>query len=289
MAPQAPWSPTAQAFAQHQFCHVANFWKQGRHASFRLEALPSGQAELNLTFQLPPALEVIPPPHHVFPVPAFQRPIHPLFPQGCFPKKSDADSNAKQVSQKKVSSKQRKSYRRSVLHRAALAAPSLSPPKNGSLRQAALACVQHLQAVSASTKSSRKRPLPDSAPSPSNLSPLAQKIRSDIQVGESDSEVESPEKENLRSSSVLENSPSPFSPRANGLPSPAPLLFTPVPSKKSSCLNCEAEMTPEHQCEDTDSDRNWIECCVCAALGREISLVLCGSICPSCGVTAMAS
>ena len=102
----------------------------------------------------------------------------------------------------KVSSRQRKSYQRSVLHRAALAAPSLPPPKNGSLRQAAQACVQRLQAVSALPKSlqnSKKRPYPDSpsAPSPSNLSPLAQRIRSDIQVGESE-EVESPEKEILR-------------------------------------------------------------------------------------------
>ena len=36
-----------------------------------------------------------------------------------------------------------------------------------------------------------------------------------------------------------------------GFPSPAPLVFTP---EKSSCLNCEAEITPEHQCESTDSD-----------------------------------
>ena len=60
MTPPAPWTPTAHAFAQHQFSHVANFWKQGRQASFRLEALPSGQAELNLTFHLPAASEVIP-------------------------------------------------------------------------------------------------------------------------------------------------------------------------------------------------------------------------------------
>ena len=36
--PQAPWSPTAHAFAQ--FSHVANFCP----ASYRLEALPDGQA-----------------------------------------------------------------------------------------------------------------------------------------------------------------------------------------------------------------------------------------------------
>ena len=57
MPPQAPWSPNAHAFAQHQFSHVANFWKQGRQASFRPEALPGGHAELNITFQLPTASE----------------------------------------------------------------------------------------------------------------------------------------------------------------------------------------------------------------------------------------
>ena len=25
----------------------------------------------------------------------------------------------------------------------------------------------------------------------------------------------------------------------------------------SSCMNCEAEMTPDHQCEATDSESNW--------------------------------
>ena len=91
MPPQAPWSPTAHAFAHHQFSHVANFWKQGRQASFRLEALPGGQAELNLTFRLPSASQVIPPPSHVSPVPAPQRPIHPLFPKGCSPQRSGAE------------------------------------------------------------------------------------------------------------------------------------------------------------------------------------------------------
>ena len=52
---QAPWSPNAHAFAQHQFSHVANFWMQGHQASFQLEALPGGRAELTLTFQLPPS------------------------------------------------------------------------------------------------------------------------------------------------------------------------------------------------------------------------------------------
>lgn len=147
MPPQAPWSPTAHAFAQHQFSQVANFWKQGRPASFQLEALPGGHARLNLTFQLPQASEVVPPPSHVFPVPAPQRRIHPLFPRGCFSQDSGAFSKTTPSPQKNFSSKQRKSFRRSVLHRAALAAPSLPPPVNGSLRQAAQACVQRLKAV----------------------------------------------------------------------------------------------------------------------------------------------
>ena len=242
MASQAPWSPTAHAFAQHQFSHVMNFWKQGRQASFRLEALPGGRAELNLTFQLPHASEVIPPPF--YPVPAHQRPIRPLFPGSFSPQGPVSGHKTKSASQKKVSSKQRKSYRRAVLHRAALAVPSLPPPKDGSLRHAALSCVQQLQAASAlpvSIQSANKRPFPDSpnTPSPSHAPPLAQRIRSDIQVGES--EVESPEKEILRSSPILENSLSLRSPY----------------DRHPSCLNCGAEMTPHHQCDTTDSDSNW--------------------------------
>ena len=34
-------------------------------------------------------------------------------------------------------------------------------------------------------------------------------------------------------------------------------MFTPVPPKKSSCLNCDAEMTPDHQCDAMDSDSSW--------------------------------
>ena len=113
MASQAPWSPTAHAFAQHQFSHVANFWKQGRPASFRLEALPGGCAELNITFQLPPASEVIPPPFH--PVPAQQRPIRPLFPGGLSSQGPASGPKIKPAPQKKVSSRHRKSYRRSEL------------------------------------------------------------------------------------------------------------------------------------------------------------------------------
>ena len=105
---------------------------------------------------------------HVFAVPP-QPPIHPLFPNGYFPQGSD-DTKTKQASTKKVSSRQRKSYQRSVLHRAALAVPSLPPPKNGSLRQAALACLQHPQ--TANIESSKKRPA--ALLSPPNLSPLAQ-------------------------------------------------------------------------------------------------------------------
>ena len=150
---------------------------------------------------------------------------------------------------KKASSKQRKSYQRSVLHRASLAASSLPPPKNGSLRQAALACVQRQQAVSASPVA-KKRPLPDSpsALSPSNLSPLSQRIRKDIQIGES--EAESPEKEILRSPPYLENSPAPFSPCMKDIPSPASLVFTPVPPErlKLNCSNCEEPMSSTHQC-----------------------------------------
>ena len=156
--------------------------------------------------------------------------------------RSDADF-------KKVSSRRRKSFRRSVLHRAAMAAPSHSPPKNCSPHQAAQACVQRPRDASASPVSAKKRPLSDSptALSPSSLLPLAQRIRSDIQIGESD--VESPEKEILRSSPIHQNSPFPISPCAKGLPSPAHLVFTPVPPEKSSCWTCEAELTPDHQCE----------------------------------------
>ena len=190
MPPQAVWSPNAHTFAQHQFSHVANFWKQGRQATFRLEVVPGGKAEINLTFQLPNASEVIPPPSHVSPVPAPQRPIPPLFPKGRFPQGSRADPKFTPFTPKEVSRREKKNYRRSVLHQAALAAPSLPPPKSGSLRQAAQACVQHLQAkaLQVSTQSVKKRPLPNSPTallSPSNQSPLAQRIRSDIQIGES--------------------------------------------------------------------------------------------------------
>ena len=258
MPPPAPWSPTAHAFAQHQFSHVTNFWKQGRQASFQLEALPGGHATLNLTFQLPSASEVVPPPSHVPPVPSPQRPIPPLFPKGFFPQGLAPGPKPKQASQMRISSRRCKSYRRSVLHQAALAANSLPPPKNGSLRQAALACVQRLQAASGLPKnphpqSARKRPCVDPPGAPS---PLAQRIRADIHVEES--EVESPEKEILRSSPCPGNSSPPISPCLKRILSPVPLVFTPAPPERSSsCVNCDAEMTPDHQCEATDSDNNW--------------------------------
>ena len=78
---------------------------------------------------------------------------------------------------------------------------------------------------------------------------IALRIRQDIQIGES--EAESPEKEVLRSPPCLENSPALFSPCMKGIPSPAPLVFTPVPPErlKLNCSNCDAGMTPQHQCE----------------------------------------
>ena len=246
MTPQVPWSPTAQAFAHHQFSHVANFWKQGRQASFRLEALPGGQARLNLTFQLPQASEVIPPPQ-VPPVAVTQRPAYPLFPNGSSPQNSGADPFAKNASQKKISSRQRKSYRRSVLHKAALAAPSLPSPKSGSLRQAALASVQRQQTVPVlpvTTQSAKKRTLDSpGASSPSNLPPLAQRIRKDIQVGDfqiSEGEVESPERESLRSRLDPDSFPPLNSPHCvQKVPPPAPLVFTPPKSHEGSEMPAE--------------------------------------------------
>ena len=262
MPPQAPWSPTAHAFAQHQFSHVANFWKQGRQACFRLEALPGGHAELNITFQLPQAAEVIPPPTHVPSEVRPQRPITPLFPHGWVPKGSGRADSKSQAPSKKVSSRLRKSYQRSVIHRAALAAPSLPPPRSGTLRQAALACVQRQQAVAASpvnTPCTKKRPFFESpsALSPPNLPPLAQRIRSDIGIAES--EGESPEKEMLRSQPSPEKSPSLISPpSAKGFPPPAPLAFTPLKTLSETREGFETPAT--HQvvvCEVAKEDSDW--------------------------------
>ena len=147
--------------ARNVMKHIVHNWGSNIlsiHDSFRLEALPGGRAELNVTFQLPPASEVVPPPFH--PVPAYQRPTRPLFPGGSCPQGPASGPKTNPAHQKKVSSKQRKSYWRSVLHRAAMAAPSLPPPKNGSLRQAAQLCVQCLQDASASPLSKCKETTP---------------------------------------------------------------------------------------------------------------------------------
>ena len=68
-----------------------------------------------------------------------------------------------------------------------------------------------------------------------------------------------PEKETLRSALALssENSPSPISPCPTGHLSPAHLVFTPGRPEKLNCLNCDAEMSINHQCEANDSDSSW--------------------------------
>ena len=131
--PGVPWNSTAQSFVQHQLSQVTNFWRQGRQAAFCLDVLPGGTAELKVTFQLPQASEIIPPPQSPLVNPtapktatAGVRPIVPLFPMSGSPV------------QPKFSSKRRKSYRRAVLHCAARAAVSLPPPLPGSLRNACL-------------------------------------------------------------------------------------------------------------------------------------------------------
>ena len=104
---------------------------------------------------------------------------------------------------------------------------TLPPPKNGSLRQAASACVQSLQAgpaLQVNAQTAKKRSL-DSTTSLSNISPLAQRIRADFKIAER--EIESPEKELLRSQSSPEKAPSPISPSgAKDFPPQAPLAFT---------------------------------------------------------------
>ena len=223
-APHFGWSPTAEDFTRHQLSHVTNFWRQGRTAEFHLKAMPSGWAELRLTFELPSPSESIPPPIN----PAFFAPPRNLG-TSTFPQETGTDPIPPPP---KVTSRQRKNYRRSVLHRATLAASSLPPPKNGSLRQAAQACVQRLQADPTLQVSpligARKRVQSCSpSPSPSNRSPLAQRMRTDFQIGEH--EMESPERESLRSQSYPEKTPSPpiSPPSVRGFPPPAPLSFTP--------------------------------------------------------------
>ena len=187
--PGGPWSPTAQAFVQHQLSHVTNFWRQGRPAVIRLESLSDGRASLSLTFQLPQPTEIIPPPaptstfnHSPTTTPSLppKRPIVPLFP-----------SHPTQG----LSSKQRKSRRRAVLHRASQQAaqqsrkrprsssPTLSQqlredfnlqdespsssPRPENLREA---YPRHHPPLSLDTASPRRR---DALPSPSPSSPLS--------------------------------------------------------------------------------------------------------------------
>ena len=59
--------------------------------------------------------------------------------------------------------------------------------------------------------------------------------------------------------SFPENSPSPIYPCAKGIPSPAPLVFTPVPPERLNlnCSNCDTKITPHHQCEAQDTDSSW--------------------------------
>ena len=119
--PGGLWNPTAQTFARHQLAKVIHFWQQGRPAVFYLKSLDNGEAELNLTFQLPKPSEIIPQPLPTIPTSTAtalppKRPIIPLFPHGEVPSSQPPQ---------KLSSKQRNSYQRLVLHRAATAAPNL--------------------------------------------------------------------------------------------------------------------------------------------------------------------
>jgi len=207
---------------------------------------------LNLTFQLPQASEVVPPPSPVIPAPAPQR--HPLFPPKVW------KSSVKPCLLKETFSKAAQKLQ-------ALSSPqSCSSPSQEwipTLRQAAQASVQRLQADSVllvKTPSRRERSYSESdspnAHSPSNFHPLAQRIRSDLQIGE-----EFPERERLRIQ--LTSVKSPFPSPTRGFPSPATLAFTPLKIQEKfetpvesvqtqegvSCLNCDAQMTPDHQCE----------------------------------------
>ena len=58
----------------------------------------------------------------------------------------------------------------------------------------------------------------------------------------------------LRSSPFPEKLLTPVFPCTKDFPSPAPLVFTPLKPTVGSCLNCDAEMTPDHQC-DSDEQR----------------------------------
>ena len=89
---------------------------------------------------------------------------------------------------------------------------------------------------------------------------MAQRIREDLQISEN--EVDSPEREMLRSQIFPEKSPPPSPPCVKGFPSPAPLVFTPSKTQEDTeipagnvkyvkCSNCERLMTPDHQCGET--------------------------------------
>ena len=259
MAPQAqaPWSPTAQAFAQHQFSHVANFWKLGRPASFLLEALPNGEAELSLKFHLPSASEIVPPPLHIPPVSAPQRPIPPLFPRAGTSKRAPL-AEAKIEIQKEVSCRKRKSYRRAVLHRAATTVLSLPTAGENTLRAlatAAVAAATTARAVSClvpqntavrQCSSLSSGSLPPAILSPASLSPASLSYSS------------------LSPASLTPASPSPASLSAAEAVCSSTSPFVPA------CPNCGKELNPAHQCDDvplaSSSGTNGLLCDVAKTL-----------------------
>ena len=83
--------------------------------------------------------------------------------------------------------------------------------------------------------------------------------------------------------------PGPLSPLVlkKPVPSDAVAVAPPRPKGlniKKFCVKCEVRHPAGQKCKCQS-----VKCHVCAVLGRETSLVLCGSRCPSCGVTATAS
>ena len=95
-----------------------------------------------------------------------------------------------------------------------------------------------------------------SALSPSNIPPLAQKIRSDLQISE-----ESPERELLRTQPTPMKSPSLSSPR--GFPPPSPLSFTPtkiqVERVAEISLESDLESGSESDLESDSEDDVWTD------------------------------
>ena len=96
-APQMCWSLTAEDFTRHQLSHVTNFWRQGWTAEFQLKALPNGQAELCLTFQLPSPSENISPPIN----PALSNPPRNLVRSPHFPRPTFTSPKAASKRQRK--------------------------------------------------------------------------------------------------------------------------------------------------------------------------------------------